>query len=398
MTLTLRHDRPSREERPARPRVRLGHEEPRRASSRRRRTCSPTRSTCSCRARASSSCARFEQRVRAGQAGHDAFKIDEAGYDRLAARRHDRRALRHASPQDDTSKTPTIKLLVANGHASSLYHMAPSDSGRASAGDQLHRRARRSPSISTRQKVATVTAVDSVPGVFIEPKPDSTRVKRRNAAAQPDKPAVPTTSRAETPATPPATPPAKPPAVDVTSLHPRRAVTGPSEPAARSRARRPARARRSLHRARAARAHQRRRRERRCRLRPSVACYRDDHLGALRASGHDADREAGRLSLDEVRQHLATSVLPRLAADGVIVPPPGPATWTVGPVHRSGVAGRSRRRARRSRRCSGETGEHPGSAHRAITPPVRRRRSARPSAEASSKLADWSRPTAGAGS
>lgn len=56
--------------------------------------------------------------------------------------------------------------------------------------------------------------------------------------------------------------------------------------------------------------------------------YRDDHLGALRASGRDADREAGRLSLDEVRQHLSQSVLPRLAADGVISPPvPGPDPW-----------------------------------------------------------------------
>jgi lipopolysaccharide export system ATP-binding protein len=52
--------------------------------------------------------------------------------------------------------------------------------------------------------------------------------------------------------------------------------------------------------------------------------YRDDHLAALRATGHDAEREAGRLSLDEVRQHLSTSVLPRLAADGVIAPPADP--------------------------------------------------------------------------
>jgi lipopolysaccharide export system ATP-binding protein len=47
--------------------------------------------------------------------------------------------------------------------------------------------------------------------------------------------------------------------------------------------------------------------------------YRDDYLAARRAAGHDADREAGRLSLDEVRQHLSKSVLPRLAADGVVV-------------------------------------------------------------------------------
>ena len=46
--------------------------------------------------------------------------------------------------------------------------------------------------------------------------------------------------------------------------------------------------------------------------------YRDDHLAALRASGRDAAREAGRLSLDEVRDHLATSVLPRLAAEGIV--------------------------------------------------------------------------------
>ena len=49
--------------------------------------------------------------------------------------------------------------------------------------------------------------------------------------------------------------------------------------------------------------------------------YRDDHLASLRAAGHDAEREAGRLSLDEVRNHLAASVLPRLAGDGVIVLP-----------------------------------------------------------------------------
>jgi lipopolysaccharide export system ATP-binding protein len=52
----------------------------------------------------------------------------------------------------------------------------------------------------------------------------------------------------------------------------------------------------------------------------AVRIYRDDHLAALRVMGRDADREAGRLSLDEVRQHLSQSVLPRLVADGVIMP------------------------------------------------------------------------------
>ena len=55
----------------------------------------------------------------------------------------------------------------------------------------------------------------------------------------------------------------------------------------------------------------------------AVIIYRDDYLGALRATGRDAEREAGRLSLDEVREHLRHSVLPRLAADGIIILPPG---------------------------------------------------------------------------
>src|SRR6478672_9859161 len=51
--------------------------------------------------------------------------------------------------------------------------------------------------------------------------------------------------------------------------------------------------------------------------------YRNDHLAALRAAGVDADREAGRVSMDEFRQNLAASVLPRLASEGVVVLPPG---------------------------------------------------------------------------
>jgi lipopolysaccharide export system ATP-binding protein len=51
--------------------------------------------------------------------------------------------------------------------------------------------------------------------------------------------------------------------------------------------------------------------------------YRNDHLAALRAAGVDADREAGRVSMDEFRQNLAASVLPRLASEQVVVLPPG---------------------------------------------------------------------------
>jgi lipopolysaccharide export system ATP-binding protein len=47
-------------------------------------------------------------------------------------------------------------------------------------------------------------------------------------------------------------------------------------------------------------------------------CYWDDYLAAVRSDGRDAASEAGRLGLDEVRAHLGASVLPRLAARGVI--------------------------------------------------------------------------------
>ena len=47
--------------------------------------------------------------------------------------------------------------------------------------------------------------------------------------------------------------------------------------------------------------------------------YRADYLAALRAEGRDADAEAGRLSLDEVRAHLGNVVCPRLAGAGAIV-------------------------------------------------------------------------------
>jgi len=61
----------------------------------------------------------------------------------------------------------------------------------------------------------------------------------------------------------------------------------------------------------------------------AVLVYRDDHLAALRASGRDAEHEAGRLSLNEVRLHLTQSVLPRLAGDGIIAPPLTPyESWT----------------------------------------------------------------------
>jgi lipopolysaccharide export system ATP-binding protein len=46
--------------------------------------------------------------------------------------------------------------------------------------------------------------------------------------------------------------------------------------------------------------------------------FRDHHLRMVRAEGRDAERESGRLSLDEVRGYLTSSLLPRLAREGVI--------------------------------------------------------------------------------
>ncbi len=47
---------------------------------------------------------------------------------------------------------------------------------------------------------------------------------------------------------------------------------------------------------------------------------RSDYLAAVRAEGRDADAEAGRLSLDEVRAHLANVVVPRLVGTAALDP------------------------------------------------------------------------------
>lgn len=49
-----------------------------------------------------------------------------------------------------------------------------------------------------------------------------------------------------------------------------------------------------------------------------VVTYRQAHLQALEAEGRDITVESGRLSVDEVRQHLVAVVLPRLVATGAV--------------------------------------------------------------------------------
>jgi lipopolysaccharide export system ATP-binding protein len=62
--------------------------------------------------------------------------------------------------------------------------------------------------------------------------------------------------------------------------------------------------------------------EGRVRLNDLAIRVRDQYLAQLRSEGRDAEQEAGRLSLDEVRGFLLASVLPRMADEGLVIPPP----------------------------------------------------------------------------
>jgi lipopolysaccharide export system ATP-binding protein len=56
----------------------------------------------------------------------------------------------------------------------------------------------------------------------------------------------------------------------------------------------------------------------RARLNDLAIRFREHYLDTLRLEGRNAEQEAGRLSLDEVRSFLLTSVLPRLADEGLV--------------------------------------------------------------------------------
>ena len=102
----------------------------------------------------------------------------------------------------------------------------------------------------------------------------------------------------------------------------------------------------------------------------AVVIYRDDHLAALRASGRDAEHEAGRLSLDEVRQYLVVSVLPRLASEGTLVRPAAASpSWSSVRFSESVWAEIS---AARQEVASAfrHTGEHPGISSNGVSMPA----------------------------
>ncbi|MCU0649896.1 MAG: LPS export ABC transporter ATP-binding protein [Gemmatimonadaceae bacterium] len=101
--------------------------------------------------------------------------------------------------------------------------------------------------------------------------------------------------------------------------------------------------------------------------------YRELHLAALRQDGRDTASEAGRLSLDEVRQHLASSVLPRLSADELLeLPAEGLGGALEASVRLPAALWESLRSEREStERSLRDTGEHAGIvAHRDPHPTV----------------------------
>ncbi len=101
-------------------------------------------------------------------------------------------------PPKDTTKGPSIQQLVATGHAASLFHMAPNDTGEHRPAIN-YTTARLITIDFEHQQVRTVVPVDSVVGYYIEPKADSTAKRTKpgtttnatKTGQKPAKPAVP---------------------------------------------------------------------------------------------------------------------------------------------------------------------------------------------------------------
>jgi hypothetical protein len=84
----------------------------------------------------------------------------------------------------DTSKSPTIKQLVATGNSRAFYHMAPSDTTERRPAIN-HVIARMITIDFDSQKVATVTTVDSVFGIYIEPRAETDSTRRATGGTAP---------------------------------------------------------------------------------------------------------------------------------------------------------------------------------------------------------------------
>jgi lipopolysaccharide export system ATP-binding protein len=85
--------------------------------------------------------------------------------------------------------------------------------------------------------------------------------------------------------------------------------------------------------------------------------FRAVHLEARQHDGRDMAQEAGRLSMNDVRAHLATSILPRLAETGALVLPAGSAMSAETPVQ---FAPRFWAEIRQHRADAAETLRHTG--------------------------------------
>lgn len=85
----------------------------------------------------------------------------------------------------DTTQNPEIRQVTALGNASSLYHLAASDS--AERRPAMNYVTAREITVNfNEKKVATVTTVDSVAGVHLDPIPDSTAKRAAPSTAQPN--------------------------------------------------------------------------------------------------------------------------------------------------------------------------------------------------------------------
>jgi lipopolysaccharide export system ATP-binding protein len=99
--------------------------------------------------------------------------------------------------------------------------------------------------------------------------------------------------------------------------------------------------------------------------------FRESYLAGFRAGGGDVEREAGRLGLDEVRQHLVRSVLPRLISEGVLIADEKDLDRADGRIHFSDDLWKEISASRApTLQIIRETGEHPTIQERGTRPAV----------------------------